>query len=139
VTSTVPVDVRRLATRTLVAAGLLTLPVLVAAIAVVALALAHASYFVGMLAILTLVTLGLLRQARWGWWLAMVMGSLWLLSGVLTLGSIVTTGFFVWSPLIAVFTALYVISLASGLALLLTRAGRAPFSRRLAPPPITAP
>jgi hypothetical protein len=85
-----------------------------------------------------IVVVGLLRQARWGWWVAVSLGSMWLVSGVLSVISIVTSPLLWASPLLAPVVLCYVASLIAALVLLFTPRGRAPFRRPLAPP-VTVP
>lgn len=122
----------RPARRTVLATLLLTAPLVVVAIVAVSVMSLPVGYLVAMLSLLAVIMLGLLRQRRWGWWLGVVMGSIWVIGGLVNFLAVVT-GPLLWAdPWLAPLLAVYVLSLASGLALLLSRAGRAVFRRRSA-------
>ena len=88
-----------------------------------------------MITLLAVIAVGLLRQTRWGWWLGIVMGAIWLLGGVFNLISLVTSPLLWAAPLFVLLAAGYVAALIVALALLLGPAGRAPLRR---PPPAVA-
>ena len=127
----------RPARRTVLATVLLTAPLVVVAVVAVSMMSLPIGYLVAMLSLLAVIALGLLRQRRWGWWLGVVMGIIWVVGGLVNFATVVT-GPLLWAdPWLVPLLALYVLSLALGLALLLSRAGRAVFRRpsALAAPP----
>jgi len=104
------------------------------AVTLVGLTAAGVGYLVGMVALLAVIAFGLLGQRRWGWGLAVVMGFIWLLSGVIGFINIVTSPLLWASPLLTPLVGCYVVSLIAALVLLVTPAGRAPFHQTPAPP-----
>ena len=117
----------RPAPRTVLATGLLATPLVVVAVVAVSVMSLPLGYLAAMLALLAVIVLGLLRQRRWGWWLGVVMGAIWVVGGLVNFVAVVT-GPLLWAdPWLAPLLAVYVLSLALGLALLLSRAGRAVF------------
>jgi len=113
--------------RIIAATILLTAPMLAVVIALITFAAVHVAYIVAMVALLALIAFGLLRQRRWGWVLAVVMGFTWLLSGVMNFVAIVTSALVWASPLMAPLVACYVLSVTAALVLLVTPRGRAAF------------
>jgi len=119
----------RPARRTVLATVLLTAPLIVVAVVAASVMSLPIGYLAVMLSLLAIIALGLLRQRRWGWWLGVVMGSIWAVGGVVNLGAVVM-GPLLWAdPWLAPLLVAYVVSLATGLALLLSRAVRAVFRR----------
>ena len=125
--------------RIIVATILLIAPMLMVVIALMTFAAVGVAYLVAMVALLALITFGLLRQTRWGWALAVVMGFTWLLSGVINFIVIVRSALVWASPLMAPLVACYVVSLVVALVLLLTPRGRAAFGRPMPSPVPPAP